>query len=97
MFVVLYCHNQERTDFSYTITKTFHQDEGSSERGTFDNADTFRQYVKEQMDSVEYLTIDLIEEGLESLQYSQEALKEIAVSMTRPKTYPAPLEDKYPL
>ncbi|MDF4421745.1 hypothetical protein [Vibrio parahaemolyticus] len=94
MFVVLYCHNQERTDFSFTITETFLQDDGSSERGTFDNADAFRHYVNEQMGSVEHHTIDLIEEGLDSLQYTQEALKEIAASMTQPKTYPAPLVEK---
>jgi hypothetical protein len=80
-------YNQERTDFSFTITETLRQDEGSSERGSFDNADAFRHYVNEQMGSVEHHIIDLIEEGLDSLQYTQETLKEITTSMTQPKTY----------
>lgn len=85
MYVVLFREDDTANDYSFLVTDSFHQSEGHSERGNFEDEETFRQYVREEVDSIrqcmpnqEVLVVDLISHGAKASKYDSAKLQSIA-------------------
>ena len=75
MYLVLYCHNIGMTDFSFFETEDFDKEEGYIVRGKWPNEQAFRDYlVTEFGDLASYKVIDLIRDGKQAEDYSQQDL-----------------------
>lgn len=75
MYLVLYCHNIGMTDFSFFETEDFDKEEGYIVRGKWPNEHAFRDYlVTEFGDLASYKVIDLISDGKQAEDYSQQDL-----------------------
>ncbi|MDN3680093.1 hypothetical protein QWZ04_07100 [Vibrio tapetis subsp. quintayensis] len=75
MYLVLYCHNIGMTDFSFFETEDFDKEEGYIVRGKWPNELAFRDYlVTEFGDLASYKVIDLICDGKQAEDYSQQDL-----------------------
>ncbi|MDN3616605.1 hypothetical protein ACFFUS_09415 [Vibrio gallaecicus] len=79
MFLVLYCHNIGKTEFSFFETEDFDVEEGYTVRGKWPNTQAFLDYLpKEFPDLTGFKVIDLTGEGPKAESYSQQQLQELA-------------------
>ncbi len=75
MYLVLYCHNIGMTDFSFFETEDFDREDGYVVRGKWPNEKAFRDYlIKEFVDLTAYKVIDLIQEGKQAEDYTEQEL-----------------------
>ncbi|CAM4075653.1 hypothetical protein [Vibrio neonatus] len=75
MYLVLYCHNIGKTDYSFFETEDFDKDDGYIVRGKWPNEQAFRDYLpKEFADLNDYHIVDLIAEGQHADSYTQSEL-----------------------
>ncbi|MEZ8824028.1 hypothetical protein AB6E04_06675 [Vibrio amylolyticus] len=79
MYLVLYCHNIGKTDFSFFETEDFDKEEGYIVRGKWPNEEAFRKYLATEFNDMSQLhVIDLISKGHEAEAYSAEDLLKLA-------------------
>lgn len=96
MYVVLFSEDETANDYSFLITDDFHQSEGSSERGNFEDEEAFRQYVQKEVDSIhqcmpnqEVLVVDLISHGTKASKYDSAKLQTIADELLKGSEKPS--------
>lgn len=85
MYVVLFREDDTANDFSFLVTDDFHQSEGSSERGYFEDEEAFRQYMQKEIEGIrqcmpnhDVLIVDLISHGAKASKYDSAKLQSIA-------------------
>ncbi|WP_295898751.1 hypothetical protein [uncultured Vibrio sp.] len=79
MYLVLYCHNIGKTDFSFFETEDFDKEDGYIVRGKWPNEAAFKQYLNTEFGDLSQLNvIDLISKGHEAEHYSQAELLKLA-------------------
>lgn len=75
MYLILYCHNIGMTDFSFFETEDFDKEEGYIVRGKWPNEKAFRDYLMTEFaDLTAYKVIDLISEGKQAEDYTEQEL-----------------------
>ncbi|CAH7344475.1 conserved hypothetical protein [Vibrio crassostreae] len=85
MYLILFREDDTTNDYSFSVTDYFHQSEGSSERGTFESEEVFRQYVQKEIEGIrqcmpnhDVLIVDLISHGAKASKYDSAKLQSIA-------------------